>query len=158
MNVFSKTHFGMRRLRTFRELKFHLLSSDPKFFISVRHGVVQFGSHSESTAYSFLESIDIEDKIADYFAFGGHKNSEFTEIFNFYITQLKETGILKQITDSWIDLTYPPPPVLADAYDLGYSDLIFPYLILVGGVFVGVFLLMSEFMKRKVHNCHSRNT
>ena len=40
MNVFSKTHFGMRRLCTFRELKFHLLSSDPKFFISVRHGVV----------------------------------------------------------------------------------------------------------------------
>ena len=41
MNVFSKTHFEMRRLCTFRELKFHLLSSDPKFFISVRHGVPQ---------------------------------------------------------------------------------------------------------------------
>ncbi len=108
-----------------------------------------------------LQALDLEDPIVDDLAFTFPRDSEFRDIFDYYLNKLKESGsvgrfpsgvplafkirILNCVKLSWSQHRWMPSDKdsggssssssnsEAVAFTLGYNNVLFPFLILVIG-------------------------
>ena len=94
-----------------------------------------------------LVAMSLKDALSDKCAFGLRKNSEFTRIFNHYITKLSQDGMLRKVIgDGLPDNALEAPTTASEAKItiLGYADLIFPFMCLAVGTVVGGALLVVD--------------
>ena len=84
-------------------------------------------------------TLDIDEKFEVYEAFGLPKNSEFKGIFDYNIVKLRQSGILEQIRSIHFQNRRPDmnDEKANDAIVLGYTNLLFPFIILAGGNRIG---------------------
>ena len=76
------------------------------------------------------------------YAYGFQKNSPYLPLFNHYLKEMKEKGSLKQIQDKFA----PPPQFCPDVtgQPLGFESCFTAFLILIGGLVIGLMLLAIE--------------
>ena len=118
-------------------LKSALLSEEIKY---VLHDTVDFQSDRS------FEILSLSDSIKYKSSFALQKDSEFTQIFNYHIAKLDETGVLDSLR-----FTYLPKTVTVSnpskSISLGFNNVLFPFLILVFGIFFGTFFSLFEKVK-----------
>lgn len=96
-----------------------------------------------------LLALDLEDQQYDHQTFAFKRESEFVDIFNFEIKKMEESGVLQRIRNKW---TKPFDVTTAEtsengkiqAIQLGFENVIFPFIIITTGICTGVLLLCSE--------------
>ena len=83
------------------------------------------------------------DEVPNSSAFAFQKNSEFLHLFNHFLKKMMEAGIIfkinKDITKRKI-INYEMEP----AVTLGFENLAFPFLVLLGGLTLAVVISCSE--------------
>ena len=109
---------------------------------------------------SRLTTVKIVEKIRDSMGFAFQKNSEFTGLFNHYISRVEESGVLPSLKEKYLDPE--PDPITSyetltgqEAFVLGYDTLLFPFMALAVGLAMAVAMLLWEnkgFMKKKGNN------
>ena len=76
-------------------------------------------------------------------AFAFQKNSEFLHIFNHFLKKMMEAGIIFKINKD-ISKREVIDYETAPAVTLGFENLAFPFLVLLGGLTLAVILSCSE--------------
>ena len=76
------------------------------------------------------------------YAYGFQKDSPYLPLFNHYLKEMREKGSLKQILDKFA----PPPQFCPDltGQPLGFDSCFTAFLILIGGLTIGLILLVIE--------------
>ena len=100
-----------------------------------------------------VSSLSLDDMLRDSLALGFAKDSEFTQVFNVVLLELKQEGILDDLTYKWLRKrpnTSGHGRQQASAIVLGFENLIFPFLCLACGIASGVVIAFIERMQRKV--------
>ena len=75
-------------------------------------------------------------------------NSELTDLFNYHLTKLKESGVLAKIVSNWLSSTTPDDLshriFVDDAVTLGLNHLVFPCLVAFFGCCSAGLLFLME--------------
>ena len=94
-----------------------------------------------------LTALKLDDEIKTQAGLMLQKDSEFLQIFNYYLLRQFETGILKRILheqeEKVIGILEPEP--------LGYDNVVFLSSVLVGGICVSLVLLLVEAVIKTGH-------
>ena len=108
---------------------------------------------------SFIENqnllaLNLDDQQFDHQTFAFKRQSEFVGLFNHEINLMEESGVLQRIRAKWTgafdDLFNESSEETAlQAIELGFENVIFPFLIVATGVCVGVALLVFEILSRR---------
>ena len=93
---------------------------------------------------SVAEPLKLHDMMDENWGFGLQKDSEFREIFNFYLLKLEQTGAIEKLKSKWLRKKKEQEVILDSAAALGYGNLVFPFVILVFGMFGGIALGLAE--------------
>ena len=72
-----------------------------------------------------------------------HKNSQLVDCFNYYLQQMIQTGIMSQIL-ARTDTKNEEFNTISDAVQLSYENVLFPSLILFGGLIISACLVGME--------------
>ena len=90
----------------------------------------------------------IEGSLRDKLCLGFQKQSEYLDLFNYYLVLIRQTGLMDSITKKWIadERDYDKENVVA--IQLGYDNLLGPVIIFAIGIATATFLLCSEFVYR----------
>ena len=95
---------------------------------------------SSALSYPGSVALNLDDSLPDYFAFGFQQNSEWLNLYNSFILQLRESGVLAKIVDKWM----PKPDTggfeTESANALGFENLSFPFIALGTGVLLAVII------------------
>ena len=118
--------------------------------------VLFYGAASTFYKYPDLTALDIKEKKRILNGIGLAKNSEFKSLIDFHLGLLEESGVLAKLTNKWLEngKMDPLPNAnndMASASVLGYDNILFPFLILVGGIALSLALSLMEFLQ--VKNC-----
>ena len=70
-------------------------------------------------------------------AWAFQKDSQFVDCFNHHLRKIKEGGVISQIIDRTQEITKKYNTV-DDAVTLTYENVVFPYLIIIGGIIIAV--------------------
>ena len=121
--------------------------TDPTFVLYA--GSSSFLPYPELTVLSIVETIRTDLSIAL------QKDSEFTKLFDYQIQKLIQSGLLVKMRHKWLQSGKPTggageEKAAEAANPLGYSNLLFPFLCLFGGVAVSGALSFVEFVTKKL--------
>lgn len=110
---------------------------------------------SEFSAHNLRSPVllDMDETRTEYVAFGLEKNSELREIFNFYILQLRQTGVIQVIAKFWFHIEVPDAPPLMSSYQLEYSHLFFLFSLLGFGIMLSFAFVCAEWMLNRQNTC-----
>ena len=99
-----------------------------------------FGPKEVAGLSDDLTALKLDDEIKTQAGLMLQKDSEFLQIFNYYVLKQFETGILKRILheqeEEVIGILEPEP--------LGYDNVVFLSAVLVGGICVSLILVLVE--------------
>ena len=94
-------------------------------------------------SYQGLVALKIQDEVPISAAFAFPKGSEFLHLFNHFLKKLREGGIVYKMNEEWSlreELNFELEP----AVTLGYDNLAFPGMILLGGLMVACTITLCE--------------
>ena len=120
----------------------NLLAKDPQF--------IHFGGSTSLKSFPQLTILDIEEKRHFSNSIGFQKGSEFKKMFDFYLLQIKQSGLFVKLENKWLEKGKVEPlnevleAISQAARPLGYDNLLFPFLSLIGGVSVAILLILLE--------------
>ena len=107
-----------------------------------------FETNHWEDSYKRLIALNIQDRIPKSEAYAFQKGSEFVFMFNHFLKKMHESGVIDQMNRDWslreeIDFEVEP------AVTLGYKNVVFPFIVLVGGLIFscGVTFFESGFKK-----------
>ena len=123
--------------------------------LALNQGGLIWGSIIEFSRVPRIYIHDISEHRNIEYGFMLQKDSEFTPLFNYHILLLKQTGVIKQILDIWLNQRKPKELLdeeKSDYFSLGFSNLTFPFLALLLGILISVVLFCTEFLQLGV-NC-----
>ena len=99
----------------------------------------------------FLGNFD--DVMVGQLAYALQKNSDFREIFNYYIVKYMQTGTLRRLAHKWLKGDKPPDwsqrIYQEEATVLGYENLFFPMTVMLVGMVAGAIFLAVEKLHKK---------
>ena len=115
-------------------MKSALLNEEIKY---VLHDAIDFQSNRS------FEVLHLSDSIKYKSSFALQKESEFTQIFNYHIAKLDETGVLDTLRLKYLQksLSVANP---SKSITLGFNNVLFPFLILMLGILFGVGFSLYE--------------
>ena len=113
--------------------------------------VLEFGSEFGHDRQNGIIALNINDKFIESLALGFQKDSELLPIFNFYLAKLRENGVLSQILTTWLKKRPLDVTTNSIAYELGYYDLIFPFLAILCGMALCCSLVYLEYLMHKFY-------
>ena len=118
-----------------------LIAKDPTY--------IHFGGASAYYSFPQLTILSIKEEVMTSLCIALQSDSEFTDIINFYLSQLMQSGLLPKMRHKWLEKGHLEPLNEASeaANALGYDNLMFPFMSLLGGIFVASILLMFEYYK-----------
>ena len=90
-----------------------------------------------------FEILSLSDVITYKSSFALQKDSEFTQLFNYHIAKMDETGVLDALRLSYFPKTIPRKTT-SKSKSLGFDNVLFPFIILCGGIFIAVTLNVME--------------
>ena len=105
-----------------------------------------YGSTAEALGSDNLVSLKMDD---EYRAQGGlvvQRDSEFLEIFNYYVLKAIEHGIIRKIETTWEDQLTEKKIGINEPQPLGYENVTFLFVFLGSGVFASIFIGLMELM------------
>ncbi len=91
----------------------------------------------------------MNDALSTSVAFAYPKDSEFKDMVNHYILDFHESGILSFLQKKWLPQDEDDTGSSLDASELGYLNLIFPNLLLIGGLTLSITILLFEILVNK---------
>ena len=105
----------------------------------------------------FLPLTGLDDVHIDQVAFGLQRDSEMLPLFDYNMIRLYQSGTLSFIQDKWVGAREPKPTcdstLVEGASSLGYTNLLFPALVLsCGGIAAPVVMLLEYLMKMLLRN------
>ena len=118
----------------------------------LKEGVLIWGSVIEFSGETGVKFYDISEERKTLYGFVLQKDSEFTRLFDHHILRLKQTGVIKQIHDIWINQRKPAAKGEEkgeDFFTLGFSNLTLPFLDLAIGTLISFLLAVAEFLNTK---------
>jgi len=125
-----------------------LLKEHPEYIL--------FASAIDAQQWNHAIGLKFDDSIPDYLSFGFPQDSEFVDLFNKALLEMKENGILDSLVRKWIVLTSNHVNrwelVPESGTTLGFENLSFPFLGLAFSMFVSCVLSLFEKLSgRKQH-------
>ncbi len=91
---------------------------------------------------------NFQERRKSHVAFGLQKGSDLVELFNFHIMKLKKSGVLSKLWFKWMESSKPEDYsdriFIPDAVALGYDNLIFLVVLLLGGLALSGILVLFE--------------
>ncbi len=94
----------------------------------------------------FLRNFD--DTIVSQLAFGYQKDSDLTKLFDYHLTKIIQSGMLQKIFFKWVSGAEPENRehriFQEEATVLGYENLSFPMLLILGGILSGTCIFAAE--------------
>ena len=96
------------------------------------------------TTLPSTKALKLEDSLKDHMAFAFQNDSEFVEVFNIFLLNLRQTGLLDKIYQKWIPKSVEEADPDEPVSPLGFENLSFPFLGLTWGALVaGLFVLIE---------------
>ena len=101
-------------------------------------------------AYPEVTILNVEERIMTRLSIAFVEDSEFLPIFDYHIKKIMESGLLAQMKHVYLEAGKLEPlnealkDIAEAAHPLGYSNLLFPALLLIGGICLGLLLLLLE--------------
>ena len=106
-------------------------------------GLLLFDTNWWEDSYQRLIALKIQDEVPISAAFAYPKGSEFLHLFNHFLKRLREGGVVYKMNEEWSlreELNFELEP----AVTLGYDNLAFPGMILLGGLAVACTITLFE--------------
>ena len=112
------------------------------------------GSRFSLKKAHMLESIEsvFEESLYEYFAIGMQKDSEYLALFNYYLSKMEESGLLRKLQLKWLpekrkqfDITHEK-----ESYALGIHEILTLVVALIGGVVLSLCILFIECVLHKL--------
>ena len=96
---------------------------------------------------------DFDDRLTSQLAFALQKDSDLTNILNYHLTKLLQSGMIKKFSQKWFKDDRPDDMshriFEEEAIPLGYENLFFPSLIMLVGISSGLGFAIIERMYKK---------
>ena len=111
-------------------------------------GLLLFETNHWEDSYKRLVALNIQDRVPISDAFAFQKGSEFLFMFNHFLRKMHESGVIDKMNRDWSlreELDFEIDP----AVNLGYENVAFPFIILVGGLLFSCVLTLFESGFRK---------
>ncbi len=106
-------------------------------------------SHFKGQSYPLKPNLKFRGSFSSYGGLGLPIDSPLLELFKYHMVRLYQFGIAEQHGNIWFRGRSPPDRsnriFSGEAFALGYSNLIFPVLILAGGVLISFAILFVEY-------------
>ena len=102
-----------------------------------------FGTNHWEDSYKRLVALKIQDRVPISDAFAFQKGSEFVFMFNHFLKKMHESGVIDKMDRDWSlreEIEFEVEP----AVTLGYKNVVFPFIILVGGLIFSCGLTFFE--------------
>ncbi len=82
------------------------------------------------------------------------KDSEITDLFNFHLTKIAQSGALDKIKQRWLEEDRPTDDMtqrifVEDSKPIGYESMVFPGAVLVVSTVLALFVLLLETYKKR---------
>ncbi len=107
------------------------------------------------TDNDFVHLKHFQDIVTSHLAFAFQKDSEFQNIFNYYIIKTVQSGTMKQLQFKWIENDRPSDYsnriFQDDALSLGYENLFFPMTVMLLGISATAVIFLLEVWRGKRH-------
>ena len=104
---------------------------------------------NERAAYQEVTPLKMDDESYSYGTLALQKDSEFLEIFNYYIMKQYENGILKRLYRTYhSELLAREQFSMSEPQPLGYEKVVFPFTCLVIGVAASMWIAIVEIVIR----------
>ena len=113
-------------------------------------GLLLFETNHWEDSYKRLVALNIQDRVPISDAYAFQKGSEFVFMFNHFLKKMHEGGIIDRMNLDWSlreEMNFEIDPVV----NLGYENVAFPFIILVGGLAFSCILTVFEKALRKPH-------
>ena len=107
-----------------------------------------FETNHWEDSYKSLVALNIQDRVPISDAYAFQKCSEFLFMFNHFLKKMHESGVIDQMNRDW-SLREEMEFEINPAVTLGYENVAFPFMILVGGLLIACGLTMFESGLRK---------
>jgi hypothetical protein len=105
--------------------------------------IASSASHLDDRVYA----LKMVDSVTCQLGWAFQKNSEFTEFFNYHLFKLIEGGLMYHVRKSTLEKEVIEIG-LSDTITLGYENVMFPFLLLVGGTVFALLQLSLEVLRR----------
>ena len=102
-----------------------------------------FGTNHWEDSYKRLVALNIQDRVPISDAFAFQKGSEFVFMFNHFLKKMHESGVIDKMNRDWSlreEIEFEVEP----AVTLGYKNVVFPFIILAGGLLFSCGLTFFE--------------
>ena len=100
----------------------------------------------DNNHFTFLRNFD--GRLVNQLAFPLQKDSEFRNIFNYYLVKTIQSGLLKKLSEKWVDKDRPEDwshrIFQEEAKSLGYDNIVFPMVVMLVGMVTGICLVWAE--------------
>ena len=110
----------------------------------IGQGMLYFGGRLSTGEIEGSVALNLEEHTKTFEGFGLPKNSEFGGLINHHLVNLRESGVLHQMIAVNILNRKPAEiaatPTAEEAIQLGYPNLLFPFLFLVAGILAALFV------------------
>ena len=110
--------------------------------------VLYYGDFNDVIAYD-PKNLLMEYKIPDGLTYHQspcmQRNSEFTDLFLFYMLNMRESGLMRYILGKWLPAASPQLPA-GIASPISIKGVVFPFAMLVGAVLLSIGMLLVEYL------------
>ena len=96
--------------------------------------------------HDMFSVLKLEDGITTQSGWGIQKASEYSELLNYWLHKLDESGLKDRILQGWANERIEESTI-ADAENLGYDTIAYPFLFLTGGVTIAI----ASFVFEQIH-------
>jgi len=120
--------------------------SEGKQWVLDKPKILLFETNWHEDSHEKFVALKLQDEVPISAAISLQKGSEFLHLFNYNLKKLLERGIIFKLNGDWskkkvVDFEAPP------AMSLGYDNLLFPFVIIIGGATIAVFVIVCEVVK-----------
>ena len=150
----------MNSIKTVKDAMAEVLE-EPRTLMYGNIAVIGPFSRIERELRSQFQALKIDDGSWMLTTMALQKDSEFYQIFNYYIIKQYEHGLRrKNIQRLWSDFLRNEKFGINEAYPLAINNVMFPFIWLVGGIFATLTIATMEYgmLKLKRRNVYWRRT
>ena len=135
----------MNSIKTVKDAMAEVLE-EPKTLMYGNIAVIGPFSNIERELRSQFQALKIDDGSWMLTTMALQKNSEFRQVFNYYIMKQYEHGLRrKNYQRLWSDFLRNEEFGINEAYPLALNNVMFPFIWLLGGIFATLTIAIMEF-------------
>ena len=146
----------MRRIYDSQVVHDGIVTDDKELMRRVREEekTLMWAAYSPYTAKPYEKefvNLDIADAVTLYNSLALQKDSEFTDLFNYYLLKMQESGTIERMKLRWISIANEQiGSGMSQAIQLGYEHVLLPFNCCALGILVAAGLSLLEHLFVKV--------